>query len=347
MIRLTLMALFLAWAGPTEAKDDETPGVANDDSGGGTSATELKGAIGNTFGSPPPPPPPGNAGSEPKGYTAGAATGGAFRAAPTTIPTHTGTPDSDAGGVFRGTREVGSTVFEETPASNEPMDISSARMNFATVIENYLAARSPKGHWDYKDPETGAPFKLKLQAVNKGSIEPMEGTLYKGQVLLRELPGGKIKPMDFTVDFSAQLWAVKKVAASKDEDNEFGDEEAAPAPVLVNRDAFAEAVRRHLKTATGKTEGVLVVADKTRKTSWRLKLVKIRPAPLRKNPDGTVSGCVEFKEAQGQGRLDLDFIARGDSSGWNVRDVVIHRKLKSSRPPGKVKPPKLDAQPPT
>lgn len=142
-------------------------------------------------------------------------------------------PDADAGGVWRGSRRAATPEPQEapqlplvtTPPSSEgahsesappaPMTLSDARVNFPTMIESFIASRSPKGYWSFKDPETGKTLKLKLSQVDKGSIAPSAKGSFRGKVTFQEGRTDRTIDLDFIVDFASDSWQVLRFSKSK------------------------------------------------------------------------------------------------------------------------------------
>jgi hypothetical protein len=88
---------------------------------------------------------------------------------------------------------------EELPP--EPLSLKDARMNFSTVIETFYSQNSPKGYWLFDDA-AGKPLKLKLEAIDKGSIEAEEEGRYVGRVRFRDAGTSAKVAVRFTVDLS-------------------------------------------------------------------------------------------------------------------------------------------------
>lgn len=219
MLRMILLAAFLAFAavpawtmkdegdGGTDSHGEETPiTLSNSAPSGSGPSPAASGAPSASYGTVAAP--GGSAQSSPAG--GGLYSAGYKAASPSGAPGVTN-PDNDAGGVWRGTRETAAPepAAAEPQEARQPMSLADTRYNFATVLETHIAARSPKGYWSYKDPATKKFLKLKLSRIDKSSIEKIEGTLYRGQAVLREKESTKTHAMEFTIDFAPLDWSVK------------------------------------------------------------------------------------------------------------------------------------------
>lgn len=108
----------------------------------------------------------------------------------------------------------GDTVPKESDGgSSGPMTADDARVNFASVVESFVAARSPNGFWPLKEKTTGNVLHLVLIDKEPKKVDAVEGSVarYTGQVLLRDQTTGDQVKASFTVDFSGSEWKVKSM----------------------------------------------------------------------------------------------------------------------------------------
>jgi hypothetical protein len=101
---------------------------------------------------------------------------------------------------------------EDAPSSAMPL--ADARVNFATVVEAYVAKNSAHGFWPYEEKKGGKDVKiwrLKLPSVADKSVEKQDEQRYSGLVKLRDARGGRTLTLKFVVDFSGARWKVVSV----------------------------------------------------------------------------------------------------------------------------------------
>ena len=95
------------------------------------------------------------------------------------------------------------------PAS---MNIDDARMNFVTVVESFITARSPKGSWPLKQKTSAKVLHLRFEkALPKTVRKTGGGDVYIGRVVLWEVAENFAVQADFTVDLSGRRWQVKSM----------------------------------------------------------------------------------------------------------------------------------------
>lgn len=228
------------------------------------------------------------------------------------------------GGVWRGTRPTGDTSQEETPQISapirKPLKLDEARGNFATVVKNFIQSNSSEGHWNYQDPDTEKNLKLELSGIDASSVELVTGTLYRGRVTLREAGSSRNLPFDFTVDFSPDRWDIHDYGKSVEGDAASTKPEKSP----VSQMEFESVVRKHLKLALRNTN-FYEIEDPILRKKWQLRFNALRSETIRDQPDGSVSGCLDFEDLNSPAKLDVDFFIIKTTENWRVQKSVIHR----------------------
>jgi hypothetical protein len=99
-------------------------------------------------------------------------------------------------------------------AKSSEMSISDARVNFATVVEAYVAKKSSNGYWSYAEKASGKKqksWRLKLPSVSDKTVREEDENRYSGLVKLRDARGGRPLTLEFVVDFSGVKWKVISV----------------------------------------------------------------------------------------------------------------------------------------
>jgi hypothetical protein len=95
-----------------------------------------------------------------------------------------------------------------------PMSSEDALANFTTVVETYVATKSPKGYWPFMEKPTGkkpVAWRLTEPEVIEDSVKKLAGEKYSGRVKLRDVRGGRPPKLQFVVDFSGVKWKVVSV----------------------------------------------------------------------------------------------------------------------------------------
>jgi hypothetical protein len=120
----------------------------------------------------------------------------------------------------------------EGQAAGGSMSLDDARMNFGTVVDSFVATRSPDGYWPLKDKTTGKVRHLKIVAKDPKSVEPGEGggSLFIGRVTLKDESSGERLKADFTVDFGGAEWKVTQMKLIPAPRKRKSAAQAAPAP---------------------------------------------------------------------------------------------------------------------
>jgi hypothetical protein len=124
------------------------------------------------------------------------------------VPMGGGKPD-DGG---RGVRDRDEGQGDETDSSgggpSDPVDLETARQNFATLVEGYVAKRSGKGYWSYAAKKGRAPRKLVDPEVDEQSVRLVRNLRYAASATLRDADGGKPVVLEFEADFAGTHWRI-------------------------------------------------------------------------------------------------------------------------------------------
>jgi hypothetical protein len=101
----------------------------------------------------------------------------------------------------------------EDHADPEPrsLSIDDIRVNFATVVENFITARSPKGYWPLKQKSTGKVLKLKLVKVSEKTVHEVGHGRYVGRAILRQVDADLRHQADFFVNLAGEEWTVERL----------------------------------------------------------------------------------------------------------------------------------------
>lgn len=119
----------------------------------------------------------------------------------------------------------------EEPAAGGAMSRDDARMNFGTVVDSFVAERSPEGYWPLRDKATGKVRRLKIAAKDPKSVVSGEGAgMFVGRVTLLDESSGERLKADFTVDFSGAEWKVKQMRLIPNSAGKKKRAAARPAP---------------------------------------------------------------------------------------------------------------------
>lgn len=93
-------------------------------------------------------------------------------------------------------------------ADRSPVSIEDARVNFASIVETFVARQSPEGFWLLRDKKTGRARRLRLLSVNAKAVKDAGAGRFKGPAQLRDLGEGADLPAEFVVDMSGSDWKV-------------------------------------------------------------------------------------------------------------------------------------------
>ncbi|MCX5794546.1 MAG: hypothetical protein NTY77_03510 [Elusimicrobia bacterium] len=130
--------------------------------------------------------------------------------APSQLPELEGQPAQPAASIGKPGPAVVSDT-EDQPASR-PMSLADARMNFATVVESFIAAHSPDGYWPLKQKSTGKALKLRFESILPDSVREIQDGRFMGRAVLRDVEANIPVKADFTVDFSGHQWQVESLS---------------------------------------------------------------------------------------------------------------------------------------
>ncbi|MDD5656288.1 MAG: hypothetical protein PHF00_03435 [Elusimicrobia bacterium] len=97
---------------------------------------------------------------------------------------------------------------EPAEAEAKPMSLDDARVNFATVVENFILDRSGNGYWPLKRKTTGKALRLLFVGVDGKTVQSSSAGRYSGIVLLRQVDGPPVKAV-FDVSFTQARWGVQ------------------------------------------------------------------------------------------------------------------------------------------
>lgn len=97
------------------------------------------------------------------------------------------------------------------PGEHKPMTIDDARLNFGTVVETFIAARSRHGYWPLTQKSSGRTLRLKYEAVESKTVRQVEPGHFSGRVMLRDAESGRPVKAEFFVDFTGNSWSVERL----------------------------------------------------------------------------------------------------------------------------------------
>ncbi|HAM36857.1 MAG TPA: hypothetical protein DEB40_10675 [Elusimicrobia bacterium] len=107
--------------------------------------------------------------------------------------------------------------------------IEDARVNFATVVETFIAKRSERGYWIFAQEKNGKALKLKLDSILEPTVHATGVGHYAGEVMLRELGSNRLIKADFQVDLASPQWQVEDISLrSEEKPDEAAAKPAAP-----------------------------------------------------------------------------------------------------------------------
>lgn len=107
--------------------------------------------------------------------------------------------------------DSGPSNSDSAPAG--PMTLDDARTNFSSIVDSFVAARSPNGFWPLKEKATGNVLHLVSVSSDPKTINPVDGSagVYAGTVIFRDQNTGENVKTQFTVDLSGAEWKVKSM----------------------------------------------------------------------------------------------------------------------------------------
>ena len=125
-----------------------------------------------------------------------------------------GPPDGNSDEVGNEDHSDGGGAESGGDEGSSPTDLDSARVNFATVVEAYVAKNSPDGYWPYTEKKDGQGAKIRrltLPAVVEESVKQEADGRFSGLVKMSDARGGRPCTLEFVVDFSGVKWKVVSV----------------------------------------------------------------------------------------------------------------------------------------
>ncbi|MBI4422366.1 MAG: hypothetical protein HY554_01485 [Elusimicrobia bacterium] len=93
-----------------------------------------------------------------------------------------------------------------------PMSLSDAKVNFATVVENFILEKSPKGYLPLKDASRRI-WRLELETVHAKPMRKLKSNVFTSCASMRA--GRDALDVDFTVDFGGEHWRVTQTHIHK------------------------------------------------------------------------------------------------------------------------------------
>lgn len=100
---------------------------------------------------------------------------------------------------------------EGAPAPSKPISLADARVNIVSIIEAFIAQRSPHGFWPLRDKKTRRMRHLKLLAIDDRHVHADGGALYTAPASLKDTTSGATLAALFTVDFTGPNWQVVRM----------------------------------------------------------------------------------------------------------------------------------------
>ena len=100
---------------------------------------------------------------------------------------------------------------QEKKEATQPMSQQALSVNFRTVVENFITARSPDGYWPLRRKTTGKLLKLRLETIKESSVRENKPGHVSGRVILSQEGESRRIQADFFVDFTGDSWAVEKL----------------------------------------------------------------------------------------------------------------------------------------
>lgn len=92
-----------------------------------------------------------------------------------------------------------------------PVDLDTARENFAALVESYVAGRSRKGYWSFAVRKGAKARRLVKPAVDEDSVRKVRGARYAARVSLRDQASRKPVALEFEADFTGSEWKIVAV----------------------------------------------------------------------------------------------------------------------------------------
>lgn len=103
----------------------------------------------------------------------------------------------------------------EAPAA--PLSLDDARVNAVTVVQAFVARKSPKGYWPFREKGSKALYKLTLSSIDEKKIKELTGGRYGVPASLDDAEKKARLKMEFVVDLSGAEWKVVGMRLRKKE----------------------------------------------------------------------------------------------------------------------------------
>jgi hypothetical protein len=97
----------------------------------------------------------------------------------------------------------------------DSMELSDALVNFETVVEAYVAKKSPNGYWSYSDKKGGKARRLKYVSISETTFQQVDGGRYSGLAKFTDARDGRRVSLTFTVDLRGSKWKVVSVSSRR------------------------------------------------------------------------------------------------------------------------------------
>lgn len=98
-----------------------------------------------------------------------------------------------------------------------PLTLDEARMNAATVVQSFVARKSPQGYWPFREKGSGTLYKLKLVSIDEKKVKELSQGRYGVPALLEDAGAGTRLRMEFVVDLGESEWKVSGLRLRKKE----------------------------------------------------------------------------------------------------------------------------------
>ncbi|MBI5245789.1 MAG: hypothetical protein HY923_01300 [Elusimicrobia bacterium] len=87
--------------------------------------------------------------------------------------------------------------------------LKEAQENVETIIQTYVAQKSPEGFWPVKQ-KGGGNLRLKLKSIDAKNVRRTSGELFKVSATFTDEESRKPYYGEFDVDFGGMIWSVKR-----------------------------------------------------------------------------------------------------------------------------------------
>ncbi len=100
---------------------------------------------------------------------------------------------------------------ESASETAKQVGLADARVNIVSIIEAFIAQRSPDGFWPLRDKKTRRLRHLKLLSIDQKNVQAVGGALYTAPALLKDSMSKETLAAQFTVDFTGPNWQVGRM----------------------------------------------------------------------------------------------------------------------------------------